>query len=273
MPAGLATVSLWDQRIQRAAHLAKSYDFAAEILDFYGKIASFQRSVFNFLESSEYASAEDPDRLPESWDSFVLLSRFQPLLQIAENRGPGPLAQQARELSEAGPDRWEEVITGFWTGPHLENGGVSHAHDFFALALLQPYAEYLSRRARSWANYTLAICPFCSQKPAQGILRPEGDGAKRSLLCSLCFTEWEYRRIICPACDEQSVEQLPIYTASDFEHIRVEACDTCKTYIKTIDLTKDGRAVPIVDELAAIPLTLWAQEKGYSKLQANLFGT
>jgi len=28
-----------------------------------------------------------------------------------------------------------------------------------------------------------------------------------------------------------------------------------------------------VDELAAIPLSLWAQEKGYSKLQANLLGT
>jgi len=182
MPVGLATVGLWDQRIQRASHLAKSYDFAAEILDFYGKIASCQRSVFNFLESSEYASAEDPDRLPESWDSFVLLPQFQPLLQIAENRGPGPLAQQARELSEAGPDRWEEVITGFWTGPHLEDGGVSHAHDFFALALLQPYAEYLSRRARSWANYTLAICPFCSRSRRRGYFVPRE--MERNDLCS-----------------------------------------------------------------------------------------
>jgi FdhE protein len=273
MPVGLATVGLWDQRIQRASHLAKSYDFAAEILDFYREVASFQRSVFNFLESCEYASAEDPDRLPDVWDSFVLLPRFQPLLRIVEMKGPGPLAQEAKELSEAGPEQWEEVITHFWESKRPEDSAISPGHDFFALALLQPYAEYLSRRARSWANYTLAVCPFCSRRPALGILRPEGDGAKRSLLCSLCFTEWAYRRIICPACEEQGVEQLPIYTASQFEHLRVEACDTCKTYIKTIDLTKDGRAVPIVDELAAIPLTLWAGEKGYSKLQANLLGT
>lgn len=273
MSVGLATVGVWDQRIQRAAHLAKSYNFAAEILDFYREVASFQRSVFNFLESSEYASAEDPNRLPDVWDSFVLLPRFQPLFWIVETKGPQPLAQQAKELSDAGSDRWEEVITHFWEAERPADRAISHAHDFFALALLQPYAEYLSRRARSWANYSLAVCPFCSRRPVQGILRPEGDGAKRSLICSLCFTEWEYRRIICPACDEQGVGQLPIYTASDFEHIRVEACDTCKTYIKTIDLTKDGRAVPIVDELAAIPLSLWAQEKGYSKLQANLLGT
>jgi FdhE protein len=66
---------------------------------------------------------------------------------------------------------------------------------------------------------------------------------------------------------------LPIFTANDFEHIRVEACDNCKTYIKTVDLTKNGRAVPVVDELAAIPLSLWAEQNGYSKLQPNLLGT
>lgn len=54
--------------------------------------------------------------------------------------------------------------------------------------------------------------------------------------------------------------------------MRVEACDTCHCYIKTIDLTKDGRAVSVVDELAAIPLSLWARENGYVKVRANLLG-
>jgi FdhE protein len=52
----------------------------------------------------------------------------------------------------------------------------------------------------------------------------------------------------------------------------VEACETCKRYLKTVDLTKNGLAIPEVDELAAIPLSLWAQEKGYTKLQTNLLG-
>ncbi|PYU36148.1 MAG: formate dehydrogenase accessory protein FdhE, partial [Acidobacteria bacterium] len=56
------------------------------------------------------------------------------------------------------------------------------------------------------------------------------------------------------------------------EHMRVEACDTCKTYINTVDLTKNGLAIPVVDELAALPLGLWAQENGYTKLQSNLLG-
>ena len=33
---------------------------------------------------------------------------------------------------------------------------------------------------------------------------------------------------------------------------------------------KNGLAVPVVDEIAAIPLDLWAQGRGYSKLQVNL---
>jgi FdhE protein len=63
-----------------------------------------------------------------------------------------------------------------------------------------------------------------------------------------------------------------VYSATQFDHVRVEACDTCRRYIKTVDLTKNGHAVPVVDELATMPLNLWAQEHGYLKLQANLLG-
>ncbi len=49
-------------------------------------------------------------------------------------------------------------------------------------------------------------------------------------------------------------------------------CDTCKQYLKTIDLTKNGLADTVVDEIAAAPLDLWAREQGYSKLELNLVG-
>ena len=45
---------------------------------------------------------------------------------------------------------------------------------------------------------------------------------------------------------------------------------TCKAYTMTVDLTKDGLAVPEVDELAAMPLTLWANEKGYHKVSRGV---
>jgi FdhE protein len=61
-----------------------------------------------------------------------------------------------------------------------------------------------------------------------------------------------------------------VYTAEELKHVRVESCDSCRTYIKTVDMTKMGRAEPIVDEMAAIPLDLWAERQGYAKLQRNL---
>lgn len=66
---------------------------------------------------------------------------------------------------------------------------------------------------------------------------------------------------------------MAFYSAPEIAHVRVDVCDTCHTYLKSIDLTKTGLAVPIVDELAVIPLDLWAREHGYQKLQVNLLGT
>jgi FdhE protein len=54
--------------------------------------------------------------------------------------------------------------------------------------------------------------------------------------------------------------------------VRLECCDACRTYIKSVDLTKNGLADPLVDELASVPLDLWAREHGYDKLRPNLLG-
>jgi hypothetical protein len=116
------------------------------------------------------------------------------------------------------------------------------------------------------------ICPSCGSKPVVGVLRGEGEGAKRSLICSLCALEWPYRRIICVNCGEENKEKLPVYLAAQIEHVRVEACDTCRTYLKSVDLTKDGFAVPEVDEIATVTLNLWADEHDYAKVETNILG-
>ncbi len=52
-----------------------------------------------------------------------------------------------------------------------------------------------------------------------------------------------------------------------------EPSGTCRTCVKTVDLTKNGRAIPEVDALAAVPLTLWADEQGYTKISRNIFNS
>ena len=83
--------------------------------------------------------------------------------------------------------------------------------------------------------------------------------------------EWGFLRVACPACGEDRFESLPVFTPEG-THLRVDACDTCHHYLKTIDMTRDGLAVPVIDELAAVSLDLWAAEKGYKKLTPNLAG-
>jgi len=142
-----------------------------------------------------------------------------------------------------------------------------------AWMFLQPYAEYLAdHREIAVVNGTPSTCPLCGGKPAVGVLRSEGDGAKKSLICMLCAHEWAFRRIYCPACGEEREPQMAYYSAPEIAHVRVDVCDTCHTYLKSIDLTKTGLAVAVVDELATIPLDLWAREHGYEKLQINLLG-
>ena len=75
---------------------------------------------------------------------------------------------------------------------------------------------------------------------------------------------------MCPACGEQQFDALPVYTAEQFAHVRIDACESCRRYLKTIDMTKNGLAVPIVDDLASVSLDLWARERGYTRLRPNL---
>jgi len=57
-----------------------------------------------------------------------------------------------------------------------------------------------------------------------------------------------------------------------FPHLRIEGCAACGRYLIDVDLGRDPAAVPEVDELAALPLDLYASEQGLSKITPNLMG-
>jgi FdhE protein len=265
----------WNQRIERARELAAAHPFAAEGLRFYERVAGFQKSLYAGLLTEDRAErrARPPGSLRDELELSLLLPELAAFLSFVQDAAPPPLARSAAELSAAGAMRWEEVLNDFWRAGAMS---LTAPEALLAWAFLQPYAEHLADRTErsggAEVHGTPPLCPLCSAPPQVGVLRPLGDGAKRSLVCSLCATEWEHRRIVCSACGEENVDKLPVYVAEELDYIRVEACDTCHCYIKTVDLTKDGRAVPVVDELAAIPLSLWAAENRYTKLSTNLLG-
>ena len=261
------TISPWQRRVQRAQELAGRHAFAAEILGFYIRVAGFQEELYRRLESegpvAQAASQFGPPH------SQTVIDGFEQLLRLVETHGPARLAGVARELLRSGREAWAQLLDTCWN----KTESPTAAEEFLARAVLQPYAEFARSRLKTTTDgYSQRLCPFCSRKPGLGVLRQQGDGARRALICSFCLAEWDFRRLVCPGCGEENDAKLPVYSASEFDYIRIESCDTCKTYIKTVDLTKNGVAEPIVDEIAAAPLDLWAQERGYSKLQPNLMG-
>jgi FdhE protein len=256
----------WQQRIRRAEQLATQYSFAAEILGFYIHVARFQENLGHRLErdSAKKAPVSVAD-LPESPE---LLASFPAFLSLVEEKAPASFAQVASDLRSSSGS-WPALLNHCWS----DTGEPVAPEDFLTLAFLQPYVEFVrSRAGLQLDGYTHSLCPFCNRKPALGVLRPQGDGARRNLVCGFCMCEWEFRRIVCAGCGQEDQAKLPVYSAEQFPQIRVECCDACHAYIKSVDLAKNGLADPLVDELASVPLDLWAQEHGYAKLRPNLLG-
>ena len=269
----------YNSRILRAETLASRYEFAKEVLDFYARIAAFQKQLSEKLPKlwgrHPVAPAETPIR--GSLNLAILTHPFEQFLDVIETYGPGPLAGHAHECSQSSEATWAEMLERFWQSgmqQPVDGDSADPLGEFLARAFLQPYAEFIvAAMLPPVLPMAVCRCPRCNSLPLLGVLRPEGDGGKRFLQCSFCSQEWEFRRIFCAHCGEDAEQKLPVYMAEQFRHIRVECCDTCKHFLRTVDLTTDGNAVPLVDDLAAIPLSLWADENGYKRIQANLFGT
>ena len=270
--------SAWNARIDRATQLASIYPFAAEALRFYAQVALLQQKLylefkraptrFFILDGSLFGQL-NPDGLAEKFPQFLADVR-----QFA----PSGLVQAATALANEGSESWWSLIEESWLSPtgstdEQEIKPEAVGERCLAWLFLQPCAEYLAgRQKRSLVDGNSTRCPLCGGKPIVGVLRPEGDGARKSLICMLCAHEWPSRRIYCPSCGEDREPHMAFYSTPEIPHVRVDVCDTCQTYLKSVDLTKTGLAVPVVDELATLPLDLWAREQGYRKLQVNIVG-
>ena len=266
----------YDARIRRAERLSSEHSFAAEFLDFYKHVAAFQKTLrANIASSNGIKSPSAPAaQLRDPLDLTVLLPHFRGFLSTIEQHAPSALGKSAHQMSLLSSDSWIATLEAYWEHAGKYDQQVGAFAQFLARAFLQPYAEFRAAlMPRAPMVMTVRLCPLCGARPLMGVLRVEGDSGKRFLLCSFCSQEWEFRRIHCPTCGEEAEGKLPVYVAEQLPHIRVEACDTCKFFLTTVDLTKDGHAIPLVDDLAAIPLSLWAHEHGYSRLQLNLLGT
>ncbi len=248
-------VDFWQKQILRADQLSVSN----ELLVFYAHLLRAQSQVYEHLSHNLSPTGELERDLPALRPAFPLI------LKAVEDAGPVPLVEQARALQIQSPPAIDEMLLSYWHSPSDT--------DFFAKAFLQPYGYFI---AANEANQIEELrCPQCGGKPQLSFLQNKettAESGNRDLLCAKCLWTWSFRRVVCANCGEEEPSKLAYFQSPTFDHIRVEACETCKHYLKGVDLTRLGTAQPLVDEVAAAPLDLWATEHGYTKIELNLIG-
>jgi formate dehydrogenase maturation protein FdhE len=262
---------VFEKRIRRAEQLSKNWAFATEILRFYALVVEFQRSVHTQLAP---AFVEDP----EGYFVEPLKTFIPGVCTLIEAHGPPEISRSVAAIRTSAE---RNIGTQLWLARCDRNILLASKNDFVAedyaaRILLEPFLMRI--RVRHAEDKAVAgkeaQCPVCESGPAVSLLREDkaADTVRRTLICPFCSQEWDFARVLCPSCKEERPEKLPRYTAQEIPWMRVEACDSCGQYLKSVDLTQNWEAEPIVDELASTPLDVIAREHGYTKIAPNLAG-
>jgi FdhE protein len=284
----IAIAAPWAERRRRTLELRARHAFAAELLDFYGALLGVQERAY---EEAIDAPARD-------LVNYVAEMVVPSVVEISLAAGPARLRELVASRIEAADPR--EIVAAWISGE-----GQPMVDRFLARAALGPVLEALGADA---AASCVGLrdrhhCPICGGPPQVSYFAPAGEdlaAGGRFLLCARCNASWGYPRMTCAGCGESSTSRLSIFSEEGttsgergsvvrglpvgpnghngtapkavFPHVRIEACETCRRYLLNIDLAADPAAVPVVDELDALPLDLYARERGFSKVIPNLLG-
>ena len=112
-------------------------------------------------------------------------------------------------------------------------------------------------------NWLRGYCPVCGSFPHMSELKGEG---QRFFECSFCGFEWPSERLKCPFCENKDHESLHFFCEEGKEVYRVDVCDKCKQYIKTVDSRKLNFEPDLeLEDIATIHLDMMASEKGFKR--------
>lgn len=125
---------------------------------------------------------------------------------------------------------------------------------------LVSFARRISRHLSKEEEWGKGYCPVCGSPPAISTFEENG---KRFFFCGFCWHKWAAKRIFCPFCENTDHESLRYFYAENEEVYRVDACDRCNKYIKTIDTRKTDRLIyPPLEYLATAHIDIRIKEMG-----------
>ncbi|MDI6704252.1 MAG: formate dehydrogenase accessory protein FdhE [bacterium] len=139
---------------------------------------------------------------------------------------------------------------------------------FIAVNLTRPFFELIASRLKGKVRDDLwlrGFCPVCGREPFMAALRREE--GKRILQCALCGMTWSFNRLKCPFCNNEEQRSLRFFFVEDESPYRIDVCDRCKRYIKTVDerkLSEDKDVILSIEDIATIYLDILAEKEGYT---------
>ena len=269
--------------------LTKAAELLKELRPAYGAILDFYKQIFIAQEDSKDKIGIDPIQIPEEILAIKANEEF-PLINLSEftidakaskmlliticnitKESSGDMASSARAILEAVDAEEFDLDPLFWglleeDDSIFEKTAKKHAIKKGDLAFivynsikpsLSLCAEQLSAYLDKDKPWGKGYCPICGSPPGLSMFQGEGE---RFLFCSFCRHKWSSRRLYCPFCDNtDSISLNYLYTEEEKEY-RVDLCDKCKKYIKTIDTRKTERIIyPPLEQVATLHLDIKAK--------------
>lgn len=103
-------------------------------------------------------------------------------------------------------------------------------------------------------------CPVCGGPPLIGKYRQ--DDGLWIVECSLCHTNWNLQRASCPFCEGRQGSLDYLYLDEDTKR-RVNYCEVCKRYVKTVDARDGDENVLLpLEDLVTVRLDMAARQEG-----------
>jgi len=202
---------------------------------------------------------------------------FNSLISIAERRMP-EVAQNIIDIIKSPQFDWEKIIRASFDHKIevADAQGLSAGHeaeenidliDLFTEESLRPELESVAKKYGEIvekSGWSEGYCPICGKEPKIGEIRDEEEG-KRYLFCHQCGFKWYFHRIKCPFCGNEEQHSLAYFEVEGEERYRVDVCNKCRRYIKTVELPKSSEEPNLdVEDIATLHLDMIACDEGYN---------
>ena len=189
---------------------------------------------------------------------------------------PGPLGDAGKDLAARSGAEQRDLVEGWLDDPSLLEARIAAWIRVAAGPVLELAAAALKPLEKEeWSG---PACPACGGLPQVSVIREESGefmaGSPRYLVCGRCALWWSFARATCPWCGEDDSRRVGSFSPEGERLVRIDACDTCRAYVKTFDLRERGGVdvVPLVDDVATLTLDVWAHEKGLQRSGVSLAG-